>query len=234
MTRLGIITGMRFEADILEAARASAGGTEADAITVACSGPSYSAARKTAERLLDEGCTALLSFGIAGGLLEGLRPGTLLLANEVLHWSDSVEADRAWMARLRLALGQQKFPTEVGNLAHSDPPAATPSDKRAVHIQTQALGVDMESFGIGEVARSRGTPFLTLRVIADDSKLMLPVSALEAMNQDGTVSTARALASLGMHPWEVGPLIKLARQTGKARQTLRHLAALGVPRLFFL
>ncbi|MBI1180191.1 MAG: purine and other phosphorylase-like protein, family 1 [Alphaproteobacteria bacterium] len=232
MKRLGIVTGMQFEADILahEIAQAS----EPAAITVACAGPSYRSARRTADRLLDEGCEALLSFGVAGALLEGLKPGTLLLAGNVSHWGETIDVDRGWMARLRLGLGQQKFPVEAGNLAHSDPPAATPSDKRSLHIQSQAFGVDMESFAVAEAAQARSVPFLTLRVIADTSNLMLPLAALQAMNPDGTVSRSRALATLAIRPWEVGDLVKLARQTAKATQTLRHLAALGVPRLFFL
>jgi adenosylhomocysteine nucleosidase len=231
MTRLGIVTGMRFEAGILTEALAAAGRPEG--VTVVCAGPGYKAARRAAETLLEQGHDALLSFGIAGGLVEGLRPGTLLLADQVVHWSDTIDADPGWMARLREGLGAA-VRTERGNIAHSDPPAATPSDKRMLHIQTRALGVDMESFAVGEAAKARGTPFLALRAVADGAKLMLPVSALEAMNPDGTVDTRRALTALGLHPWEVGDLIRLGLQTARARRTLRDLARLGLPRLFFV
>ena len=231
MTRLGIVTGMQFEADIIRAELTKAGAP--DTIIVACAGPSYMAARRTATRLLDEGSEALLSFGIAGALIEGVKSGTLLIAGQVINWSDTVETDKAWMARMTQALGQSAFPTQTGNLAHSDPPVS-PGDKRSLHIQTKALGVDMESFGVGEIARDRGAPFLTLRVVADGATRMLPSSALEATNADGSVSTARALTALALHPWELADMVRLGLQTGAARRTLRNLALLGTPRHFFL
>jgi len=232
MTRLGIVTGMQFEADIIKAELAKAGAP--DTIAVACAGPSYTAAKRTAARLLDEGSEALLSFGIAGALVEGVKPGTLLIAGQVINWSDTIETDKAWVARMKLALGQPPFRTETGDLAHSDPPAVSPADKRSLHIRTKALGVDMESFGVGEIARDRGVPFLTLRAVADGATRMLPSSALEATNADGSVSTARALTTLALHPWELADMVRLGFQTSAARKTLRNLALLGVPRLFFM
>lgn len=232
MTRLGIVTGMQFEAEIIRAELAKAGAP--DTIVVACAGPSYSAARRTASRLLDEGSEALLSFGIAGALVESVKSGTLLIAGQVINWNGSVNTDTAWVARMRLALGQPSFPTVLGDLAHSDPPAVSPADKRALHRQTKALGVDMESFGVGEIARDRGVPFLTLRAVADGATSMLPLSALEATNADGSVSTGRALSTLALRPWELGDMVKLGLQTGAARKTLRNLALLGTSRHFFL
>ncbi|MGE0666857.1 MAG: hypothetical protein AB7O49_09910 [Sphingomonadales bacterium] len=232
MTRLGIVTGMRFEADIIAAELARAG--MPDSVAVACAGPSYSAARRTAAKLIDGGSEALVSFGVAGALQEGLRSGTLLIANQVVNWHEVVETDKAWVGRLREALGKPPFPIQIGDLAHSDPPAVSPADKRSLHIQTRALGVDMESFGVGEIARERGVPFLTLRVVADGATRILPTAALEAANPDGSVNAGRALATLAMRPWETFDMVWLGIQTGAARRTLRSLAVLGVPRGFFL
>ena len=87
---------------------------------------------------------------------------------------------------------------------------------------------------VGEIARDRGVPFLTLRVVADGAARILPLSALEATNPDGSISTARALTTLALHPWELADMVRLGFQTGAARKTLRNLALLGVPRLFFM
>ncbi len=232
MTRLGIITGMKFEADIVIAELAKPGAP--DNIAVACDGPGFLAAKQCAHRLLDEGCTALLSFGVAGGLLEGLKAGTLLIASQVINWDEAIDADRAWMAKLQLGIGGQTLRKETGNIAHSDPPAATPADKRTLHIHTKALGVDMESFAIAKAAQARKVPFITLRVVADGAGRMLPVSALAALDEVGNVSAKKALASLALHPWEIGEMARLAYQNAAATKTLRNLALLGVPRLFFV
>ncbi|MEN3976716.1 hypothetical protein [Emcibacter sp. SYSU 3D8] len=232
MTRLGIVTGMQFEADILRAELAKAGSP--DSVVVACAGPSYVSARRVAAELLDQGSEALLSFGIAGALIEGLKPGTLLISSQVVNWHLTIDTDQAWAARMTEGLGKTRFATEAGRLAHSDPPAVTPADKRALHIMTKALGVDMESYGVGEIARDRGVPFLTLRVVADGATRILPSSALAAANPDGTVDTVRALTELALHPWEFADMVRLGLQTSAARKTLRNLALLGAPRLFFV
>lgn len=231
MTRLGVVTGMQFEADIIRGQLAKA---PPESIEVICAGPSYAAARRAADRLLDQGCDALVSFGIAGALMQGLKSGTLLIASRVIHWEDAVEIDPEWLKRLTEGLGKLPFPIAVGNLAHSDPPAVSPGDKRSLHIQTRAAGVDMESFGVGEIARERGVPFLTLRAIADGATRILPMAALEAANPDGSVSTARAMTTLAMRPWETLDLVRLGLQTGAARKTLRTLAMRGTSRLFYL
>ncbi len=232
MSRLGIVTGMQFEADIVLDELAKPGAP--DNIAVACGGPGYVASRTTALKLIDDGCTALISFGIAGALLEGLKAGTLLISSHVIDHNDRVETDDAWMANVRRAIGEVKLRKEVGNLAHSDPPTATPADKRALHIETKALGVDMESFAIGRAAQQRNIPFIALRAVADEAGRLLPLSAIEALDELGNVSARRALISLALHPWETGEMIRLAYQTGQARKTLRDLARLGVPRLFFM
>ena len=43
-----------------------------------------------AEALLADGADGLISFGIAGGLVPGLKPGTLVVATEVI-------TDKAWL-----------------------------------------------------------------------------------------------------------------------------------------
>jgi nucleoside phosphorylase len=151
-----------------------------------------------------------------------------------MHWSDSIDTNPDWTARLSEAATKGALQAEKGNLAHSDPPAISPADKRSLHIQTKALGVDMESFAVGEAARARGVPFQMMRVVADGATRILPVSALDAMNPDGSVSTVRTLATLALRPWELGDLVRLGLQTAAARRTLRDLAFLGAPRLFFM
>ncbi|MBD0273884.1 MAG: nucleoside phosphorylase, partial [Acetobacteraceae bacterium] len=55
------------------------------------------------QRLLDnaaEGATAVLSFGIAGGLLAELEPGALVVATRVRAPGGAWSADAAWAAAL--------------------------------------------------------------------------------------------------------------------------------------
>ena len=51
---------------------------------IAIGGGTVAGAEAAAERLVREGVTALVSFGIAGGLDPALRPGTIVVPQEVL------------------------------------------------------------------------------------------------------------------------------------------------------
>ncbi len=64
--RLAVVTGMSSEAALLAAA---------DSLLVRCEGPGPDAARRAAEGAVAEGATALMSFGLAGGLDPALAPG---------------------------------------------------------------------------------------------------------------------------------------------------------------
>ena len=86
-----VATGLLAEAQI--AARS------ANVSTVVSGGnPSHLARR--IEAAIAGGGRAILSFGIAGGLSEGLRPGSCLVGSEVVHAGKLYRADAAWTGRL--------------------------------------------------------------------------------------------------------------------------------------
>ena len=81
MTKLGIVTGMAFEADILHAAADRL--AEAQRPIIVCHGFGRSASRRAALEAVSLGAEALLSFGIAGGLDLALKAGNVIAATAV-------------------------------------------------------------------------------------------------------------------------------------------------------
>ena len=81
--------GMAFEARI-----AAGLGT-----SVICSGDGRNLAA-TLERAIASGRCGLVSFGIAGGLASGLRPGDCVVASEIVDGEKRIATDRAWSQRL--------------------------------------------------------------------------------------------------------------------------------------
>lgn len=221
MNRIGVVTGLKFEARLLETAA-----RRADLATpfLVASGLGETAARDAAEVLLQNGATALLSFGLAGGLDPSLRCGTVLAPGQVIMaQAESLPCDDALLAYL-YPRALHNTSHERAPLAHAPHVLATVADKTALRATTRACAADMESSGVGKAARAAGVPFAVLRVIADEAGEDLPSIALKAADPDGSVRALRAIRLAVRHPWQIPGLIRLGRSTARATRVLDHLA----------
>src|SRR5437667_11249313 len=87
------------------------------------------------------GCGGLISFGVAGGLAPGLRPGSCVIGSSDLDGDVTRPTDTRWSHRL-----MRMIPGSVlAALAGVREPLAFASDKQQQHVNTGALIVDMES-----------------------------------------------------------------------------------------
>lgn len=219
MTTLGVITGLAAEADILlefPSARAP---------MVEIAGASGARAEAAALRLLAEGCEAILSFGVAGGLDPALAPGTVVIA-EVIVGADGrrFPADAAWRDAVKSALAGT-VPLAEGAIAGSDAPLLTAEAKKEFAVRTGAVAVDMESHGAAKAAALKGAPFLAIRAVADRASRTIPPWVMDAVLPDGGLAPDKIARALLPKPWMVWGLIGLARDNGRALHTLRRVAS---------
>jgi adenosylhomocysteine nucleosidase len=220
---IGVITGLRAEARSLSALTG---------LRIVCSGSNPQQARRLAVELIDEGARGLLSFGLAGGLSPAVRPGDLLLPEAVvLPAGARLPTDREWCGRLAARLSALAPHVHRGTLAGSDRLLATIAAKRELHAATGALAVDMESHGIAETATHAGLPFVVIRAVADPFDQLLPRAASTAIGSDGEVRLRAVARALLERPGELGALLRLARQSGRALAALRRVALLVGPAL---
>ena len=155
---------------------------------------------------------ALVSFGIAGGLAPGLAPGSCLVASSVVTVAGrSYEAEPLWAARLAASLGGPGRPAILcARFAGVDSPLADVAGKTALHRDSGAAVVDMESHIVARVATDCGLPFAGIRVVADSAGHQLPHAATVGMRPDGGVAIAAVLLSLARDPRQVPGLIRTA------------------------
>ena len=219
----GFVTGLAAEAKLIETAFAHAG----QALPrLACDGPGPERARAAADRLVQDGATLLVSFGICGGLDPELRPGDLVLADTVLTGDGARHpASAAQSSVLEARLAELGLHIVTGPLLGQDRPLASAADKAARFAATAALAVDMESHGVARAAEAAGLPFLTLRAIADPAARGLPHAALKAVGPDGRLKPFSAVAAMYLRPWESLALVRLAYETRLAFDTLEKVAA---------
>jgi len=195
---LGIVTGLQAEARIARRLGvALAGGGTPDG------------ARRAAWALVDAGATALLSFGLAGGLDPALAAGDLVIPALIICDGRSFTTDPA-ILRCDAA----------GTLAAEPAVVATVAAKAALWARTGAAAVDLESGAVAEVAAERGLPFAVLRAICDPAGRNLPPTALTALDARGAVAGWRVARSLFNHPGDIAGLLALARDVATARAAL--------------
>lgn len=199
--RPGLVTGLTAEARIaawLGTARAGGGRS--------------AGAEMAAERLAAEGATALVSFGLCGGLDPALPPGTLLVPQLVRDGP----VERATDPGLAAALGGWSCAALVAATA----PVAHRADKAALFTATGAAGVDLESGAVARAASRNGLPFAVLRAVCDPATLDLPPLALVALDAQGALRPTQMVASLLAAPGQIGALLALARAAAAARAAL--------------
>jgi adenosylhomocysteine nucleosidase len=199
--RPGVVTGLAAEARIagrLGVVRAGGGLTEG--------------AAAAAEALVGEGASALISFGLCGGLDPALRPGALLVPRRVLESTQAHTTD----PQLAAALGGWSADAICAAAA----PVASRDAKHALFAATGASGVDLESGAVARVAARHGLPFAVLRAVCDPATLDLPPLALTALDARGAIRLGPMVASLVAAPGQFGALLALARAAAVARAAL--------------
>jgi hopanoid-associated phosphorylase len=216
--RVIVVCGLAFEAAIVAAP---------DVVSVLGPGPRRVAAGVDALVAAHPGgaraFAGILSFGCAGGLDPGLRPGDCVLASGVRAGAAAFEADAAWA----LALSERLPHARRGLVAGLDAALVEHDAKTRLWRDSGALAVDMESHAAALAAQRHGLPFAALRVVLDPAWRSLPDAAVAAMREDGGTDLAALLRALARSPGEIVPLIALALDAWHARRALRRVRALA-------
>lgn len=225
MPAIGVLTGTRREAACLRPAAASA------EISILCSGASAVRAAEQGDALLGSGCSAVLSFGVAGGLDPTLGPGTLVIASSVIAPDGSeIATSEPWRAALEADLHAAGMTFVSGAIVGVEQVVDHPDPKRTIFAATGARCVDMESHVAMKTALRGGLPGLVVRAIADTAGDALPDIASTAIGSRGEVRIGAMIDALLRQPGDLPDLLRLARVSRPAFASLRRVAAL--PGLF--
>jgi adenosylhomocysteine nucleosidase len=220
---VAVVTGSWVEARCLQSQN----------VRIACSGGSAERARSEAARLVAEGAAALVSFGLAGGLAPGLRPGDLLLPETVRSAGAAWSVDPVWWQRVHARLVAAGLRPGAGVIIGSERIVATTADKRELFEATGAQAVDMESHEVAAVAAAAGLPFLVIRALADPYDQVIPQVAREVLRPDGRVRLQGMLGGLFRERGGAMTLLRLARESARGLLYLRRAAARVGPGLSF-
>jgi len=226
---VGVVAALEAEARTLGRSmkRTPAHAILPDGRLVAVSGIGCAAAELAARRLIEAGATALMSFGLAGGLDPRLRAGSIILPSEVIS-RDGVRfvTSTLWRERLLAALPTQQRQVTAGALLSTATAIDAVADKAAAFRDTGAVAVDMESSGVAAAAAAHNLPFVAVRVIIDTAADAVP-RAVVAASRAGQLKIWRLIGGLAQAPSELAGLIRLARRYRSAMRSLRLVARAG-------
>ena len=206
------VTGLQREAAI--AARAGVA-------TIACAGNSAQLNEKLRKIAKIEG---IISIGVAAGLAPGLKPGSCVIASEVVNGAKHFAADDTWRHRI-----SAKLPSaSVERIAGTSNILASLEAKAGLYRATGAAAADMESHIAAAFAAEQKIPFAALRIVADPAESTLPPAALNALSTDGRIRYGAVLGSIARHPGQIPALMRTAGESRIAfRELLRCVGALG-------
>jgi len=163
----------------------------------------------------------VISFGVAGGLDPSLRSGDVVVATEVMA------GDARWLAGLSLneelvsgiALGRRRVVR--GGLAGVEEVVVARARKAALHADTGAAAVDMESHIAAAYATEAGLPFAAVRVISDPADRSLPALAKSAIKPNGDIDLRNILRGVVRNPRTLSALVSMGIDFNRALRSLR-------------
>jgi adenosylhomocysteine nucleosidase len=197
-----------------------------DGMLAAVSGMGPQAAETAAERLVRAGATALVSWGMAGGLDPTLPAGTICVPHLVIASDGSSFAtDHHWRELTTAAIAARRRVVS-GKLLCSSQAIEDVRGKAEAFRRTGAAVVDMESAAVAKVAALHALPFLAVRVIVDTAADALPGAVVSATGSAG-LRLSRLVLGILRSPGELAPLLRLASRYRTAIRALTSVAASG-------
>ena len=172
-----------------------------------------------ATTLTAEAPDLMVSAGFGGAVLDGLAVGDVVLAEQVLRWSDSgFEEIAAEFHGVGLDADQLSIQRGIYITC------AMVLNKRALShmIPVGAVNpvLEMESAAVARVAATHNIPFLGLRAISDSWDEELGFSIGEFCSDDMRIQPVKVLATVLKRPSIIPQLIRLARNSRIAAASL--------------
>jgi hopanoid-associated phosphorylase len=206
-----IVTGLAHEA------RIAAG----PGMTVICSSSDPQQLRALLATVDPAEIRGVISFGIAGGLCPTLKPGDVVVATEVLDGASRWQAGFALSEELIAGTGLRNSRVVHGGLVGVEQVVAACAGKAALHSETGAVAVDMESHIAAAYAADAGLPFAALRVVSDPAGRALPALAVAAIKPNGDIDLGKVLRGVARNPLSLRALVSSGLDFNRALRSLR-------------
>lgn len=169
----------------------------------------------------------VVSAGFASGLVEGLKKGHLVMADELVDL-----AGQSLGTGLKFDPATLSSSLRVGRLLTVDRLIREPEEKRALALKHGAIACDMETFAVAQVCRALGVPLMAVRVISDPVDDRLPPEIEKLLAETSLVGKLGSAAGAIMNRFSaIGDLWKLYEDGLKCSQRLSRFLRSMLPQL---
>jgi hypothetical protein len=168
-----------------------------------------------------KGAAGIVSYGLTGGLADGLRIGDWVVGDRLAGAVD-IPCHGPWCRAIAARLPGSRIGTFFADGRMID----TIDEKRALGLRHQALAVDMESHVAARVAQAHGLPFAIVRIVSDEVGHLLPHAITVSMRPDGGFDRQAMRASLAANPAQMTDVVQTMAQFATGFRGLRAGAKL--------
>lgn len=202
-----------------------------DGVTTLCSGANVGRLRQALDALGGTDFSAVVSFGLAGGLDFALRPGHVVVADAIVGGDVRRDTHSRLSSVLMKGAAAAGCKVAPGTIIGVDQPAMHPAAKAALREGAQAVAVDMESHLAEAFARRRDIPFVALRAISDPAARALPPLVAKALTPEGDIHALGVARELIRGPHQLGGMIRAGLDSRAAFVSLSRCGPLLGPLL---
>jgi adenosylhomocysteine nucleosidase len=185
-------------------------------------------AHRAAEAVMSKEYSFCIAAGFAGALKSTVKVGDVVAAMRVQPCGSGAAAGCArnlvWDAKADGAM-------EIATLLTADHVVRTVEEKASLAPFAEA--VDMESYSIVAVARTKKLPAVAIRVISDSFNRDLPVQLDTMVDEEGRVKVRGVVRYVTRHPLSLPALVRLGRDSRTAADALAHFLEAYLKKLSF-
>ena len=221
MAFTGIITALQSEANCLKALITKRN------VVHKVSGIGPTAAKYSASQLCYNGCNCLISFGYAGALSLQYHSGALVIGHSVSDGKNTIDINSPRLQELGKLISKEKTLSIHEAAFLSTSLALRNNNEKISHNPDKEWdAVEMESYGIAEIAKEHGIPVLIIRAIVDELDTIIPKGTENMIDVDGRQKFSTTFLELIKTPSDLKRYLKLANAKSKADKTLRRVATI--------
>lgn len=158
--------------------------------------------------------TKIINIGSAGGLIEGMEIGDIIISSEIGHHDVDLSpigleigtlpnlpktfaSDKDLVSLVSEVLTALKINSKIGLIATGDAFIADQARVEMIkHVFPGVMAVEMEAAAIAQVAFLYGTPFIVIRALSDLPDKEMPMSFVEYLDFAAKNSTEMVLKVL--------------------------------------
>ena len=172
----------------------------------------YSATKK----LIKQDVDLIVNFGFAGALTNNLKNCDILIPKGICNENFRFKKNSNFLS----VYFKKKFDEKV----KTDNLLTSKKILKKVSKDKKVSAVDMEAYYAQKAALEGKVPFVSIKVIFDDSDNPIPEFIIKSINSDGNVSYVRLFLELVARPSDFFKLIKINKLYSKSIKKLEKVA----------